>query len=592
MPATPPKNPFPMRRTLARSFPFVRNQLWWLALVIFCILANAALDILMAPLTQRAVDITLAGDLSRLPGHLAVFTAAVIVLSLVVGMLRLSGAVLSVNIGRDARSAIAQHLSLLPSTYLEKMHSGDLISRITRDTGQLEWFFSFMLGNVLYQPLVLIGSAAYLWYIDWRLMLAASALVPLGILATEMLTRSFSSLARQLADLHGQVSTASSELVGGMATVKSFCLADPFSLRFDALVAQVLGKSLSLEKYDAAFGGVRNVLRIFPILACMTFGGVLAARGEITAGELIACLPLLGYLTNASAGSTMVVYVMRSVTGGLSRIVELLDEPAERVDGEAFPIRAGVPPVKFENVGFSYDGENDVLRNVDFEVAEGQVVAVVGPSGGGKSTITKLICGMREPRIGEVKIYGERLRDWNLSALRKCISIVTQEAFLFPGTILENIALGKPGCSREEIMAAARLSQTHEFVCGLPDGYETRVGERGVRLSGGQKQRITIARAVIKNAPILILDEPTSSLDAQTEASVQEALNRLMEGRSVLVIAHRLSTVRSADKTIVIDRGRVSEQGTHGELMRADSLYRRLYLKQTLLGTMTAATNG
>ena len=162
MPATPPKNPFPMRRTLARSFPFVRNQLWWLALVIFCILANAALDILMAPLTQRAVDITLAGDLSRLPGHLAVFTAAVIVLSLVVGMLRLSGAVLSVNIGRDARSAIAQHLSLLPSTYLEKMHSGDLISRITRDTGQLEWFFSFMLGNVLYQPLVLIGSAAYL----------------------------------------------------------------------------------------------------------------------------------------------------------------------------------------------------------------------------------------------------------------------------------------------------------------------------------------------------------------------------------------------------------------------------------------------
>jgi subfamily B ATP-binding cassette protein MsbA/ATP-binding cassette subfamily B protein AbcA/BmrA len=275
---------------------------------------------------------------------------------------------------------------------------------------------------------------------------------------------------------------------------------------------------------------------------------------------------------------------MRETIPAVERLFEILDASAERSPERAgehpFEVQAKAPAVALEQVRFGYDDQNPILDGLSFQVLQGETVALVGPSGSGKSTVLRLLCGFYESQEGRISVYGNPLDQCSPSDARAHLSFVAQESYLFPTTIGENIAYGRRGVTRDEIVAAAVMANAHDFILEQPEGYDTLVGERGTRLSGGQRQRIALARALLKDAPLLLLDEPTSALDTQSEALVQDALDRLMEGRSVLVVAHRLSTIREADRVLVLDAGSIVESGTHEQLMQDETLYKRLYLRQ------------
>jgi ABC-type multidrug transport system fused ATPase/permease subunit len=279
----------------------------------------------------------------------------------------------------------------------------------------------------------------------------------------------------------------------------------------------------------------------------------------------------------------MYIAQYRGNLGTAEHLLEILDKKVERIDGEAYCIDEFASAVEFYKVDFSYDGDTKLFENLSFTIEHGKITALVGPSGVGKSTIFKLLCGFYEHQEGNIKLYGKSLKRWKLSAARSLTSIVSQDTYLFPGTIIENIAYGCPSASVDEIVAAARAANAHDFIMEFPEGYNTTTGERGAKLSGGQRQRISIARAILKNAPILLLDEATSALDMESERQVQEALDIFMKGRTVFIIAHRLSTVKNADEILVLNQGQIVERGKHEQLLEKEGMYKKLYFKKFTL---------
>lgn len=321
-------------------------------------------------------------------------------------------------------------------------------------------------------------------------------------------------------------------------------------------------------------------IRQVPVLVTAAYGGYLAINGQMTPGSLFAFLYLLHFLIEPMAPFTDLIPQLRAATAAADRIIGVLQHPIEWTGGQSFALDPARPIIEYADVSFAYNGQVGVLNEMNFSIPHHRTVALVGPSGSGKSTVFKLLCGFYEPDEGSVKLNDRKLDQWNLEAVRRQLSLVAQDTYLFPATVAENIAYGHPGATRDEIIKAARAANAHDFIMNLPHGYDTLVGERGNRLSGGQRQRLGIARAILKNAPILLLDEPTSALDVQSEALVQEALERMMGGRTVLVIAHRMSTIKQADEILVLDHGRIVEQGSHQVLIEKDGLYKQLYLKQ------------
>jgi ABC-type multidrug transport system fused ATPase/permease subunit len=322
------------------------------------------------------------------------------------------------------------------------------------------------------------------------------------------------------------------------------------------------------------------VFGVLPFLITFGFGGWLATTGRLTFGNLFAFVNMLNFVANPLSSLPPTFNRIAGATGAAQRVYALLDQPPERSDGGRFPADGADPTVLcLDRVGFAYDDE-PVLQEVSFTVARGQTVAIVGSSGGGKSTLLKLLLGFYPAQRGQLYLFGRELARWSLSAAREQMAFVAQDTYLFPVSMADNIGCGRPGASRREIERAARMANIHQYISSLPEGYDTLVGERGVRLSGGQRQRLSLARAILKDAPILLLDEPTSALDTESEALVQDALERFMSDRTTLVIAHRLSTIRDADRVLVLEDGRIVEQGTHDELMSRQGRYHELYLGQ------------
>lgn len=485
------------------------------------------------------------------------------------------------------RARVFARLQRLPLSYHEVHHSGDALSVMSNDLTALEDAYRLHFWSILHGAMEGVAAAAAMLLLDVRLalltMVSGVVLAAANVVFADPLRRA-SKLAQ---DSLGTMSERLSDLLAGFEVMRSFTLGDWIVGRFAAANDDARRAGIRRTRVEACVSGVNNLAMGFFFLP-LVFGARWMLQGRISFGTVIGMVQLSGGVMMLLTAFGTSFSRFQSSLAAADRVWAVLDTPVEpeslgdpegAVPGAAI---AGLPAVgttgiTLRDVVFGYNGDAPVLDGLSFTVAPGSVVALVGSSGGGKSTILKLLLGFYRARSGEISIGGRPLTSFQLAELRRQFAFVPQDAYLYDGTIAENIRCGKLAAGDDEVVAAAMAANAHEFILELPDGYQTRVGERGSHLSGGQKQRVAIARALLKNAPFLLLDEATSALDTESEQLVQQALERLMVGRTTLVVAHRLSTIRNADEILVIDDGHVAEHGTHAELMERDGIYRRLH---------------
>jgi subfamily B ATP-binding cassette protein MsbA len=474
----------------------------------------------------------------------------------------------------DLRQRLYRHLHRLDLGFFSDHRTGDLTSRLTNDVGSVRSAVTSALAELLKQSLSLVGSIALMVALNWRLSLIIFLVVPVVTGAAVYFGRKIRSLARDIQDQLADTTAIAEEALAAMRVVKAFARSPHEVRRYDEAVDALFERSRVRVLVSALFSSTVGMLFFGALTAIFWYGGTEVLAGRLTAGDLVAFIFYAFNIARSVGGMSRLYSTFNSAAGATERIFELLDtEPAVRdaPGAEALPPVEGT--VRFESVTFAYDDE-PVLKDITLEVPAGQTVALVGPSGAGKSTLVSLVPRFYDPQDGRLTIDGRDLRTVALASLRSQIAAVSQQVHLFNTTIRENIRYGRLDADDAAVEAAARAANAHGFVSDLPDGYDAEVGERGVKLSGGQRQRVAIARALIRDARLLLLDEATSSLDSTSEALVQEALGRLMEGRTTFIIAHRLSTVQDADRIVVLDEGRIVQTGTHEALVEEEGLYR------------------
>lgn len=473
-------------------------------------------------------------------------------------------------------------LHALPVSYHRGESVGGLMTKLDRGTSGLVGALAEILFNVVPAVFYLVFSLILMFRLDWRLSLVVLLFAPLPALVGAWAAREQTVRERTLLDRWTRIYSRFNEVLAGITTVKSFAMEKEEERRFLTEVDHANRVVLRGVARDTGTGAARNLVSLLARAAALGVGSVLVLRGEATVGTLVAFVGYMGGLFGPVEGLTGVYQTLRRASVSLEAIDSILAAP-ETVRDAPDAVDPGLlrGEVRFEGVRFGYRDGETILDGIDLEVRPGELVALVGPSGAGKSTLISLLQRLHDPDSGVVRVDGRDLRTVRQHALRRQIGVVLQDALLFNDTIARNIAYGRPTASREEIEAAARAANAHDFIMRLPDGYDTMVGERGGLLSGGERQRVAIARALLKDPPILILDEATSALDAESEALVQEAIGRLIEGRTTFVIAHRLATVVSADRILVLKDGRIIEEGTHQELLARGGYYASLVRKQT-----------
>jgi len=566
--------------TIVRRLTHLLQPYWrWVLLGVLGALLNAGMQIVQPYLSQRLTDAALASDKRLFFTFIGIGLGAMTLDALIAYGNQYFVTCYSSCAVRDLRNQTAERIQHTPMWRTDARHSGDLISRLNSDADQITAFLS-RFPNLLYEPLVFCLGVGYIFIVDWRLLLVICALMPVSAVLYNRYSKPLQQYSQRLTDQKGKAIAKIQDTIGGMAIVKAFNLQTIMVKRFEPFAREIEAQGLKIGKQRAILLIIFLILRFVPQLTCVLYGGYLAYLGDITIGELVAVDMLIWSVFLPIESFLAILAQFRETKPAVDRVYEILDQPLEESNGVSFIFDSLADPVVFENVSFSYEGNQKILDGFDCGVKAGEVIALVGPSGCGKSTLLRLLCGFYEPQAGSIRVYGNDLFHSDLVAARKYVSLVSQDTYLFPTTIAENIAYGRLGASHDEIIAAAKAANAHDFITTFEKQYETPVGEWGAKLSGGERQRISLARAILKDAPILLLDEPTSSLDTQSEAIVQKALERLMKGRTVLVIAHRLSTIQGADRIFVLDAGKIQESGTHGELMQTRGLYCQLYLKQ------------
>jgi subfamily B ATP-binding cassette protein MsbA len=481
----------------------------------------------------------------------------------------------------NLRLELYKHLQSLSLGFFTERRTGELLSRLSNDVNGIQGALTNNLSMGVQQSLILIGSVVLMIGINWRLALFILFLIPILLVIGFVFGGVLRRLSSRVNDEIAGAFVVVTEVLTSIREVKSF-VREPFEIgRYGDSMTRAFRLAIRLLRIRAAFGSLIAFLGFASIALVLWFGGREVIDGRLTGGELIAFI-IYGTSVASSLGSLTGLYSsFQEALGATKRVFEILDTPPNVNDApNATRLSTVEGRITFETVSFSYDARQEALREINLDIAPGEIVALVGPSGAGKSTMFNLIPRFYDPSSGIVRIDGLDMRSVTQASLREQIAIVPQETLLFGGTIRENILYGKLDATEEELIAAATAANAHEFISSFPDGYESLVGERGIRLSGGQRQRVAIARALLKNPRILLLDEATSSLDSESEHEVQEALARLMQNRTTVIIAHRLSTVRVAHRIAVMDKGLIVELGTHDELMTLDGLYARLYAMQ------------
>lgn len=582
-------------KTLGRVSSYLRPYKARVALLILGALATSALQLLPPLITRSIIDdvLTPRANIDLLYWLVAaLFGVRLLMMGMDVGFRYMRTWVGSHAIA-DIRGDLYRQLQYLPVRFYDRRKLGSLISRMSNDADRLDGFLIYGLPFVFNYGLMVAGILALLLYMNAVLTLYILLPVPPIIVGSYFMFDRMRRFWGRWSTRWGRLSSHLNESITGIRVVKAFAQEDRENERFNERNDDLRAASVTAERNWLSFSIGTSFLMSFGAFFVWYFGGRQILEGDLTLGDLMAFVSYLWMLYGPLRGLSEMNNWMTRALAGAERIFEILDaDPEEPDHPDAQPMTEVNGRVRVRNVSFGYDRAKPVLKEVNLDVEPGEMIGLVGRSGVGKSTLINLICRFYDPDRGSVEIDGVDIRKIRLKDLRRSIGMVQQDPFLFDGTILENIAYARPDASFEEILRASRAAEAHEFIVRKPDGYDMRVGEKGNKLSGGERQRLSIARAILHDPPILILDEATSSLDSATEKKIQTALARLVKGRTTFAIAHRLSTLRSADRLVVLDRHGIAEVGSHAELMERQGLFYRLVKTQQETSAVMAVGGG
>ena len=562
-----------------RFLPFLRPYLTRMMLAGLLVMSVAAVNLTLLRLAGAIWDvITVRHDAARMTELIGLFLGLVIFQGLCSMGHSYLTAWISQHIVADFRRHLFGHLQTLAVSFFARRRTGELLSRLMNDVTVIQSLVTETPIDSAKQVITLVGGIALLLTMNWRLCLLILLLLPLVVLVAKLFGRRIKLLSTSIQDQTASLNTLVEEVISGIRIVKSFVQTKREEARFAAQVNQAVQLTLRRAGIMAIFLPVISLLTFSAAAAVLWYGGRQVIDGAVTPGDLFAFVLLAGILIGPFSSAARVFTQIKEAQGAMQRVLEILDAQPEIHDrSDAQPLTTVAGHVRMEGVSFAYDPRNPVISKLSFEAKPGEVIAIVGPTGAGKTSVINLLHRFYDPTEGRLTVDNHDLRYVSVESWYRQIALVPQETILFGGTILDNIRYGNPDASEAAVREAGEAAHAHAFIVDLPDGYQTVVGEKGINLSGGQRQRIAIARAILKNPRILLLDEATSSLDTESERLVQEALERLMKGRTTFVVAHRLSTIQRADRILVLDKGTLVEEGTHAQLMERKGLYHYLY---------------
>jgi ATP-binding cassette subfamily B protein len=572
--------PVAVREIFRRFWPYARRYRKWLAFSLIFIVIGPAIDTAMIWMFKVVVDEVL------VPRNFDPFwwiALAYVGLTVLAGVVGFIDEYVSTWVGQrfllDLRTRLFAHLQSLPLGFFERRRQGDLLARLTGDIGAIESLVLSGVADFLSYVFNVLFFTAALFYLQWDLALISLIVAPMFWITAKRFSQLIRRASRERRRRSGSLTAVAEESLGNVQVVQAYNRQDYEVRRYEREAVGSFRATMASMRLRALFTPIVSLIELGGALLVIGLGTYKLSKGELSLGGLLAFMTYLTRLYDPIRSLTKLTTTIYSASAGAERVIELLDEqPAvtDRADARDLGRARGV--VTVDGVSYRYpDTDRDAVGDVSFTVAPGETLALVGGSGAGKSTLAKLLLRFHEPDAGEIAIDGRDVRGLTLHSLRENIAVLLQETLVFEGTVRENIAYGRPGASDEEIERAARAADAHEFIAALPGGYDTPIGERGRRLSGGQRQRIAIARAMVRDAPILILDEPTTGLDNESTQRVMAPMRRLMEGRTTIVISHNLMTVRGATEIVVLEQGRVIERGSHGELLALDGAYAQMW---------------